>query len=101
MNTTTDRLHVMLLDETSQPATRACATVLDGEPSGTSVVMLGSGAVIGLVLLSPSDADAQLPTVHAERGLLGMEPLKDQLIAAHMGDLLNAMAAAHAAAQVD
>lgn len=99
MNTRTNRdTHLSDADE-STPMTSVRTDVLDSEDSCIGVVVLPSGAVLGQVLLSASDADSQLPTVHAERGLLGLDPLKDQLINARLGDLLNAMAAAHAAAQ--
>lgn len=75
------------------------AAIAEGGDSGTAAIVLPDGAVMGMVLLSPGDAGEQLPTVHEERGILGLDPLKDQLTAAHMGDLLNAMAAAHDAAR--
>lgn len=65
----------------------------------TAAVVLPDGAVVGLVLLSSGDAGEQLPTVHEERGLLSLAPLKIQLTAAGLDDLLIKMAAAHAAAQ--
>lgn len=75
------------------------AAIAEGGDSDTAAVVLPDGAVVGLVLLSSGDAGEQLPTVHVERGLLGLAPLKDQMTSAQLGVLLIAMAAAHAAAQ--
>jgi len=101
MTPTTTRVRDLSDSDVTEWRTDIAASTLDGADSSIGVVVLEDGGVAGLVRLSSAEAAAQLPTVHADRGSQGLDPLKDQLTAAHMGDLLNAMAAAHVAAQGD
>lgn len=68
---------------------------VESDGSDIGAVTAADGSVYGVVRLSPAMANRLLPTVHEERGVLNLEPLKSQMTDAMLGDLLLAMAASH------